>query len=260
MLVDIGGIAALRELNANGELAIGAGITQRAAERSAVVAQATPLLHEALPFIAHPQIRNRGTVCGSVAHGDPAAELPALMLALDAVMTVVGPNGSRRVPAEEFFVSYLETAIGPDEIMTEIRIPVLSSVTRVSAFEEVSRRHGDFALAGAACVVDLDGNQLVTRARLAYLGVAPTPLRITAAEQSLIGHRLSGEAIAEAAALAAAAVDPSGDVHASGAYRKHVAGVLTRRILNTAATRAAAGTAATGDRADGATGTHEGQR
>ena len=167
VLVDIGKIASLRHLTANGSLVIGAGVTQRQCELDPAVARHVPLLHEALPHIAHPQIRTRGTVCGSVAHGDPAAELPAVMLALDATITILGEAGTRSVPAEQCFVSYLETAVRPDEILLDVRIPLATGDRTVHAFAEISRRHGDFALAGAACTVDLDADTHVRRRRRA---------------------------------------------------------------------------------------------
>jgi len=239
VLIDIGGIDALGELGRNGVLTIGASVTQRRAERSADVASASPLLAESLPQIAHPQIRNRGTVGGSVAHADPAAELPAVMLALDAVMTIRGAAASRSVAAADFFRSYLETAIGPDELLIDVRVPIAAAGVG-SSFQEISRRHGDFALAGAATQVDLDSDGRVRSASIAFCGVASTPVRADAATASLVGRLLDESTIAEVARLAAADLDPPSDVHATGAYRKHIASVLASRTLTVANERARA--------------------
>jgi carbon-monoxide dehydrogenase medium subunit len=239
-LVDIGRVAGLDRLAANGTLGIGAAVTQRAVELSPVVAAWCPLLAEALPLIAHPQIRNRGTVCGSLAHADPAAELPAVMLALDAVMTVNGPRGARAVPASAVFVSYLETAVQPDELLVRVDIPPWPDGAGWS-FQEISRRHGDFALAGTAALVQLDERGAVTDARLTFTGVSATPHRVVTAEQSLVGRVPDPDVLAEAAALVSANVEPPDDVHATAAYRRHVSGVLTRRTLSAAVDRARAG-------------------
>jgi carbon-monoxide dehydrogenase medium subunit len=238
VLVDIGGIDELRGISANGVLTIGAGVTQRQAERSTTVTTACPLLAETLPSIAHPQIRNRGTVGGSVAHADPAAELPAVMRALDAVMTIRGAAGTRTVAAVDFFRSYLETAIGVDELLIDVRIPIVADRGTGVAFQEISRRHGDFALAGAATRVELDADGCVRDARIAFCGVASTPASADALTAALAGRTLDGPAIAEAGRLAAADIDPPSDVHASGAYRKHIAGVLASRTLTVAYARA----------------------
>lgn len=240
VLIDIGGIDTLGELSRNGVLTIGASVTQRRAERSADVASASPLLAETLPSIAHPQIRNRGTVGGSIAHADPAAELPAVMLALDAVMTIRGAAGTRTVAAADFFVSYLETAIGVDELLIDVRVPIVAATGVGSSFQEISRRHGDFALAGAATQVELDADGRVDRARIAFCGVASTPVSADAATASLAGRVLDESTIAEVARLAAADLDPPSDVHATGAYRKHIAAVLASRTLTVANARARA--------------------
>ena len=241
VLVDIGGIGALGEIATNGLLTIGAGVTQRQAERSLAVTATCPLLTETLPSIAHPQIRNRGTVGGSVAHADPAAELPAVMLALDAVMTIRGTAGSRTVAAADFFRSYLETAIGSDELLIDVRIPVVATSGAGAAFQEISRRHGDFALAGAAARVELEPDGRVRVARVAFCGVAATPVSADAVTSALVGRTLDEATIAEVALLAAADLDPPSDVHATGAYRKHIAGVLASRTLTLANARAKSG-------------------
>ena len=244
VLVDIGGIDTLGELSRNGVLTIGASVTQRRAERSADVAAASPLLSEALPQVAHPQIRNRGTVGGSVAHADPAAELPAVMLALDAVMTIRGATGTRTVAAADFFQSYLETAIGVDELLIDVRVPIAAATGIGSSFQEISRRHGDFALAGAATQIELDADGRVRNVSLAFCGVASTPVRANTAAASLVGRVLDESTIAEVARLAAADLEPPSDVHATGAYRKHIAGVLASRTLTAANAKAQSGAGA----------------
>jgi carbon-monoxide dehydrogenase medium subunit len=213
-------------------------VTQRRAERSAEVASASPLIAEALPQVAHPQIRNRGTVGGSVAHADPAAELPAVMLALDAVMTIRGVTGTRTVAAADFFQSYLETAVGIDELLIDVRVPIVAATGVGASFQEISRRYGDFALAGAATQIELDGDGRVRAASIAFCGVASTPVRADSATASLMGRALDDATIAEIARLAAADLDPPSDVHATGAYRKHIAGVLASRTLKAANAKA----------------------
>jgi carbon-monoxide dehydrogenase medium subunit len=241
VLIDIGGIDTLGELSRNGVLIIGASVTQRRAERSADVAAASPLLAEALPQVAHPQIRNRGTVGGSVAHADPAAELPAVMLALDAVMTIRGATGTRTVAAADFFQSYLETAVGVDELLIDVQLPIATGSAVGCSFQEISRRHGDFALAGAATQIELDADGRVRNASIAFCGVASTPVRADTATASLVGRVLDEATIAEVSRLAAADLEPPSDVHATGAYRKHIAGVLASRTLTAAASKARLG-------------------
>jgi CO/xanthine dehydrogenase FAD-binding subunit len=224
----------------NGGLAIGALTRQRSIERSDVVARTQPLLAGATRLIAHPQIRNRGTVGGSIAHADPAAEYPAVALALDAEMRVAGPRGARAIQAEEFFVTYLTTALEPDELVTEVRLPALPPRTGWSVME-LSRRHGDFALAGVAATLTLASNGECARARIVLFGfgVGPTSLRAIAAEQLLPGARLSDALVDAAADSAAKAIEePLSDIHASGDYRRHLARVLTKRALVEAAGRA----------------------
>jgi carbon-monoxide dehydrogenase medium subunit len=238
VLVDIGNIETLTELKANGTLAIGAAVTQRRAERTADVGASAPLLAESLPSIAHPQIRNRGTIGGSLAHADPAAELPAVMLALDATMTVRGRNGTRAVAARDFFQSYLETAVAPDELLVEVQVPAWNGPRVGWSFQEISRRHGDFALAGAAAQLEVDGDGKVQRAVIAYCGVAPTPVRADHATDALVGRSLDKATIEEVSRLAASQLEPPADVHATSAYRKHIAAVLATRTLTAAYERA----------------------
>ena len=222
----------------DGWLTIGAMTRQRAIERSDLVQRAQPLLHAATRCIAHPQIRNRGTIGGSLAHADPAAEYPAVALLLDAELRIAGPSGARTVPARDFFVTYLTTALEPEELVTGVRVPVLPERTGWS-FLEVSRRHGDFALAGAAATLTLSAGGECASARIVLFGVAPTPVRAEAAEALLTGERPGAVLFEEAGRLAGEGLDEAlSDVHASAEYRRHLARVLTRRALTEADSRA----------------------
>jgi carbon-monoxide dehydrogenase medium subunit len=205
-------------------------VRQRAVERSAELADEVPLLRQALLQVAHPQIRNRGTVCGSLAHADPAAELPAVMTALDARMTVVSRAGRRVVPAEDFFVFHLTTALEPDELLLGVEFDDLPPGTRTS-FQEFATRHGDFGLASVAAVVTRDGDGTVQRCRLVAAGVAATPQRLRAAEDAVVGSRLEPSALVAAERAVHHEVVPTGDVHASADYRRQLVAVLARRAL-----------------------------
>ena len=222
----IDGIAA----RAGGGLRLGARVRQRALERAALVAEDAPLVAHAMPFVGHPQIRSRGTLGGSLAHADPAAELPAVMVALDAALTLRRAGGQRMVAAEDFFVAALTSALLPDELLTEIALPPWPARTGGS-LQEVAVRRGDFALGGAVATLTLDGHGQVEAARVVCFGVAPRPLRMRGAEASLLGGAPSAAAFAEAGRLASAAADPHEDIHASAGYRKRLAGVLTTRAL-----------------------------
>ncbi len=230
-----------------GEVRIGAMTRQRAAERSPVVATHLPLVAEALRWVGHAQIRNRGTIGGSLAHADPSAELPAVAAALGATFVVTGREGERSLGSDEFFVGYLTTAIGPTEVLTGIRFPAMARGAG-HAFVEVSRRHGDFALVGAAAVVHPAGGGRYRDVRLVFTGVGPTPVRIKEAEAALEGQKFEEGLLAGIARLVADRLDPESDIQASAEYRKHVAGVLTRRALAAAAARAS-GQPAGGQRA-----------
>jgi CO/xanthine dehydrogenase FAD-binding subunit len=203
----------------------------REVERSQVVATHAPLLTAAMPYVAHAAIRTRGTIGGSLAHADPAAELPAVMLALNAQFTIANRRATRVVAADDFFVGLFTTAIEPGELLIDVTIPNSPPNTRF-AFQEISRRHGDFALAGVAAAVTLDESQQCTGARIALLSVGERPVLAQRAAQALIGHRLGADTI-RAAAYAAAAedIDPPGDIHASARYRRRLTEVLTRRTL-----------------------------
>ncbi len=243
VLVDLNRIASLAYLteSPDGWLRIGAMTRQRAAERSPAVARGAPLLFEALPWIAHPQIRNRGTVGGSLAHADPAAELPAVMVALDARFVLTGPSGARTVPAREFYTGLLSTALAPDELLTEVQVPPRPPGAG-EAFVELARRHGDFALVGVAVRVVLDPSGTCASARIALLSVGDGPVLASRAMAVLTGSALDQDRLDEAAGAAADSdIDPPGDIHASPAYRRRLARVLVRRALAQAAERAARG-------------------
>jgi aerobic carbon-monoxide dehydrogenase medium subunit len=233
VLIDINGVAELSGVSTtDGWVTIGATTREYVAEESATIAESVPLLAAALPLIGHEAIRSRGTVGGSLAHADPAAELPAVARALNAEFVVRGPSGERVVPAAEWFEGYLTTSRGPDELLTEVRFPAARPGTGTS-FQEVARRHGDFAMVGLATSVTLNAGT-ITDARLAFAGVSDVPARATAAEELLEGERPTAELFDEAARVAAADIDPPSDLHGSAEYRKKVAAALVRRGLREA--------------------------
>ncbi|MGH2945158.1 MAG: FAD binding domain-containing protein [Solirubrobacteraceae bacterium] len=237
VLVDITRIAGLRSIaRVNGTLRIGATATQREAEISPAVADACPLLAQALGFVGHPQIRNRGTVGGSLAHADPAAELPAVVLLLDGVVHARGGGGERAIPAVEFFRSHLTTALEPDEVLTAVELPVSAPGAGWDC-TEITRRPGDFPLCGAACQVELGRDGAFTDVRLGLYGVADRPIRAVAAEDRLRGEQPEPRLVAEAAKAATGDVSCAGDMHASPAYRRHLAEVIARRTIEAAVQR-----------------------
>ncbi len=241
VLVDLNRIAALAYVREETDgTRIGAMTRQRTVERDPLVGRRAPLLAEALPHVAHAQIRNRGTLGGSVAHADPAGEIPAVLLALGASFVLRGPGGSRTVPAERFFTGLFETALAPGELLVEIVIPAMRARTGW-AFVEVARRHGDYALAGVAATVTLDDAGRCREARIALLGVGAGPVLARRAARELAGELPSDKRLREAAGAASAKdIDPPGDIHASSAYRRQLVAVLTRRALTTAFERGAA--------------------
>ncbi len=233
VLIDINGVEGLSGVSVtDGWVTIGATTREYMAEESATIAESVPLLAAALPLIGHEAIRSRGTVGGSLAHADPAAELPAVARALNAEFVVRGPSGERVVPAAEWFEGYLTTSRGPDELLTEVRFLAARPGTGTS-FQEVARRHGDFAMVGLATSVTLNAGT-ITDARLAFAGVSDVPARATAAEELLEGERPTAELFDEAARVAAADIDPPSDLHGSAEYRKKVAAALVRRGLREA--------------------------
>jgi len=236
-LIDINRIESLAYIRDDGRaLRIGALTRQRAAERAPLVAERCPLLRDALRLVGHAPIRNRGTIGGSIAHADPAAELTAILVALDGEVTARGPKGTRVIAARDLFVSYLRTSLDPRELLTEVRIPALPAGAGWS-WMEIARRHGDFALAGVGVVLAVRG-RTIAEARIGLTGVGPTPVRAAEAERLLVGRSPSEDLWNAAAAAVRAAVTPDGDIHASAEYRTHVAGVLTQRALREAWERA----------------------
>ncbi|WP_419925569.1 FAD binding domain-containing protein [Candidatus Poriferisocius sp.] len=214
----------------NGGVRIGAMTRQAAVESDTAVAGRVPLLHLATPHIGHFQIRNRGTIGGSIAHADPASEYPAVMLALDGVAEIASASGNREVSAAEFFESTFTTAVAPDELLTALRFPSWEQPAGF-AFDEIARRSGDFALAGAAVGIGADGDGRINRAAVGMLGVGPTPLRATSVEAALMGLSAADADPAEIGRLAADDMDPIGDVHASADYRRQAGSTLVGRVL-----------------------------
>lgn len=237
VLIDINGLSELSLVAVeDGRVTIGAMTREYVAEDSATIGDTVPLLAAALPLIGHEAIRSRGTIGGSLAHADPAAELPAVARALDAEFVVRGRAGERVVPAADWFEGYLATSRRPDEILAEVRFPAAGPGTGV-AFLEVARRHGDFAIVGLAVSLTLaDG--VIRDARLAFAGVSDVPVRAAEAEDLLVGERPSAELFAQAARVATADLDPPADLNGSPEYRKQIAATLVRRGLQAAADNA----------------------
>jgi carbon-monoxide dehydrogenase medium subunit len=222
MLIDINGIGGLDDIALKGgTVEIGALVRHAQAERSDLIAKHAPLIARALPHIAHVAIRNRGTLGGSIAFADPAAELPACLLALDGEVEAAGPKGRRTIHAADFFKGLFETALSTDEMLTAIRVPAADKDTRVG-FAELARRHGDYAIVGLAACARAAGKGL-SEVRLAYFGVGNTPVRAKKAEAALEKGDVD-------AAMAALDLDPQDDVQATAAVKKHLAGVLLRRV------------------------------
>jgi len=233
LLVDLGKLEELRQIRISDQgVALGAMVRWCDVLDNARLRKAHPLLVAAISHVAHYQIRNRGTVGGSIAHADPAAEMPGIAVTCDAEIAVVGNAGIRTIAAADFFLGTLTTALGPDEIVTEIRLP-LWPASRRFGFVEFARRHGDFALAGVAAFHDSDGTGRARNAHIGVIGVADRPLRLRAAENAVNGNAIEQATIAAAVAAARAEVDPSDDIHASGAYRRHLIGILLERALTT---------------------------
>jgi carbon-monoxide dehydrogenase medium subunit len=230
-LLDITRIAALRGVSeAGGVLRIGALTRHAELGREALVARHAPLLAEAVPHIAHPAIRNRGTIGGSLAYADPAAELPACVVALDATLVLVSRAGERRVRAEAFFTGLFETALAPDEIITAVEVPEAPSDAR-HAIHEVARRSGDYAMAGLACTLRLDAEGRVAAPRLTFFGVGSGPVLATRANAALDGRVLEDAATAAAQEALDADLDPPADLHGPPEMKRHLARVLTARVL-----------------------------
>jgi carbon-monoxide dehydrogenase medium subunit len=232
-IVDLNRIPELAYVQADdGRLRIGAMTRQRRLEFDPLVAERLPLLRQALRLIGHLPTRSRGTIGGSIAHADPSAEIPMVLTVLDGEITARGPNGERQIAARDLFESALTTSLAADELLTEVRLPAIAPGT-LCAIEEFSRRHGDFAIAAIACVIERDGDKCRS-ARLATAGVGSVPVRLKEAEAILEKDGLGEAAIKAAAAKAAEIVDPITDHNASADYRRHLAGVLTRRAIEKA--------------------------
>jgi aerobic carbon-monoxide dehydrogenase medium subunit len=237
-LIDLNRIPELAFIRAdNGTLTLGAMTRQRAIEFSPVVRARVPLLSDATRLVGHLPIRSRGTIGGSLAHADPSAEYPAVLTALEGTVVTRSASGTRRLTAGELFQTYLTTSLGPEEILVEVNMPSMPTGAG-HAFEEFSRRHGDFAIVGIAAMVVPDGERCRT-ARLATAGAGPVPIRLRAAEEILERDGLGDAAVDASARRAAELVEPDADIHASAEYRRHLTGVLTARALRRA--RAAAG-------------------
>jgi len=222
LLVDLNGIAGLDRIEVrDGMVEIGALTRHVQAERSDAIAQFAPLIARVMPHIAHAAIRNRGTIGGSIAFADPAAELPACLLALGGEVVATGPAGRRTIKADDFFKGLFETALGPQDVLTAVRVPAADANTRIG-FDELARRHGDYAIVGLAASARADGTRLAD-VRLAFFGVGDTPLRARKAEAALAGGDVD-------AAVAALDLEPHDDVQATGKAKKHLAGVLLRRV------------------------------
>jgi CO/xanthine dehydrogenase FAD-binding subunit len=236
-LIDINGVESLAGIRReNGKLVIGAMTRHTEVEHSKEIAEGWPLLTEAIGWVGHSQIRNRGTVGGSVAHADPAAELPAAFAALDAGFQVRSKRGARVLTWKQFFVAEFTTALAPDELVTAVEVP--RSDARGMAFVEYARRHGDFALGGAAVTVKLDRDGRCDKATIALLSAGPAPVRAEAAEARLRGAKLDESKIQEAAEEAVKGLHPTSDLHGSSEYRVRLLRTMAERALATAARRA----------------------
>lgn len=237
VLIDINPLTELNFIRhdaATNELRLGAMVRHRQLEMSPLVAEHAPLLHETMPYIAHPQIRNRGTLGGSLAHADPAGELPMIAVTLNGRIRLQNTTGSRWVNAPDFFTSLFETACEDNEMVTEVALPAMPARTGY-AFQEMARRHGDYALAGVAALVTVDTSGACTAARLVYLNLGEIPMVAHKAAGMLVGHGFSEEWVMETAVTASQEeIEPTGDIHATTEYKRHLAKVLTERVLRQA--------------------------
>jgi aerobic carbon-monoxide dehydrogenase medium subunit len=234
LLVDLRKLAELRQIKVGPDgVTLGAMARWREILEDTRLRTAHPLLVAAVGHVAHYQIRNRGTVGGSLAHADPAAEMPGIAVTCEAKIAVIGKSGARVIDAANFFLGPLMTALKADEIITEIRLPAWPQKRRFG-FQEFARRRGDFAMAAAAVFYDAGGDQKARNAHVGAVGVADTPLRLNAVEQVLNGNKVDEGTIAKAEAAASASVDPADDIHSSGAYRKALVGVMVERALRDA--------------------------
>lgn len=230
LLVDISHIDSMKGISLDGDwLRIGALTRHFETLSEPLIREHAPLLSEAAPFVAHPAIRNKGTLGGSVALADPASEFPAMMLALGAEMEIAGPSGTRRVAADDFYLDLYQTAIEPGELLIALHVPAVKP-NQLWAFDELARRRGDYAIVGAGVIASLDG-EVASDARIVFISVGPTPVRAKAAERALIGNRLDAEAIQRAQVALETDLDPPDDKHITSAMRMHLARVLLGRLL-----------------------------
>jgi CO/xanthine dehydrogenase FAD-binding subunit len=239
MLIDINPLTALAGLKngAGDHVRIGALTRYRTLERDSTVADRLPLIAEALPHIAHPQIRNRGTIGGNLAHADPASEMPAIVLGLGGRLRAQSVRGERWIDASDFFVGALTTALDSDEMLMEVELPAAAPRSG-SCFMEVSRRRGDFAMMGVACTVRLDAEGRCAQARIALCNAGDGPVFAGQASESLVGGAIDAARIADAAKLVQGEIEPGGSIHASKEFQRHLAGVLITRTLTMADQRA----------------------
>lgn len=239
LLVDLARVRGLDGIErTDGHYEIGAMVRQRTAEEHEELLESVPLLRHALRYVAHPQIRSRGTICGSIAHADPAAELPAVLLVIDGKVRVVSNCGERTIAARDLYNGFMTTSLEPNEIIAAVELPVAPARTG-TACVEVARRAGDYAVVGALAQVTLAEDGTVSDARVGLIGVASTPVRAAGVETRLVGERPAEESIASASQHARDDLSPAGDVQASASYRRHLAGVLARRAVKLAVERAA---------------------
>jgi CO/xanthine dehydrogenase FAD-binding subunit len=238
VLIDVNGLADLshiqpRSLDDREGISFGAVTRQRTVEDDSLTRERLPLLAEAIGWVGHPQIRNRGTIGGSLAHADPAAELPLVVTALEGIIGALSTRGKRAIPASEFFVYALTPALEPDELLVDVWLPVATPRTGY-AFLEVARRHGDFALVAAATSLTLDERGIIGDVRIVIGGAAPTPVRAQQAEEGLRGERAALDAFRRAGTAAAGETEPTSDIHADAEYRRDVAATLVERALTAA--------------------------
>jgi carbon-monoxide dehydrogenase medium subunit len=235
ILIDLNRIEELTGLRQaeDGSITAGAMTRHRAFERSELIRKALPVVHAAMPYVAHAQIRNRGTIGGSLAHADPAAEWQALCIAVKATMTTASRTGKRRIAAEDFTQGVYQTALAPNEILTDIHFPAWP-IGRSWGFTELSRRRGDFAIVGAVCTMDFDNSEQCTAARVVVFGAGDKPVVVDAASDLLIGSAARARQSAEAGRIARSIIEPRSDHHASTAYRSELVEVLTRRAIDQA--------------------------
>lgn len=230
-VVDIGRLPGLANVTVgdDGSLSLGALVRHEQAKTSPTIAEYAPLVAQTMPWVAHRAIRTQGTVLGSIAHGDPAAEMPAVVLATQATLTATSTAGERTIAADDFFQGYLDTALRSDEILTNVTFPAWPA-NAVGSVTEVARRHGDYALVGLVTKLEItDG--IITDAALSFLGASSTAVRVPVAEETLVDLAPGTEAFDAAAKIVSSELDPPADIHGSTAYRKHLAGVLTKRGL-----------------------------